>query len=224
MTRSFKRFILAASLFSLALFATACTAEAKAKEPEENAVEVVETQKTNAELNAEEAEAEKNAEAMEAEENDAAEEDADEKDAADDSELQAHDVALIYPSTDYIVEGKEDEKTVRIDTTVDAAKGELVVSVLDALAEEPTLENAEPVGLDAYDYSRSTLKDGEAVVDLSGSLQGGSLEEDVLVSSIVNTLLSVDGIKSVSFTVNGESAETLMGHVDISNPFTAPLS
>ncbi len=49
------------------------------------------------------------------------------------------------------------------------------------------------------------------------------MEEQLLISQIVETLMqSYDEVKSVSFTVDGEEAETLMGHVDITESFTAP--
>lgn len=91
------------------------------------------------------------------------------------------------------------------------------------LAQSPKAEGAESVGLDKFDFSKSKLDGTTAIVDLSGDVAGGSLEEDVLARSIVNSLLSVDGIKAVEFTINGEKAESLMGHVDISEPFTKNL-
>ena len=46
----------------------------------------------------------------------------------------------------------------------------------------------------------------------------------MLISQIVNTLIkSFDEIQAVSFTVDGDEAETLMGHVDITRSFSAPI-
>lgn len=211
--KTFKKFTLIALSLSLSMFVAACTNNAEAENAEGAPVEVVETQKTSEELD-------KEAEnATEEQEKDATEEKSDKEDAKD-NKAKAYSVKLVFPSEDYIVNGNEENKTVTQKTEITADNKTIVTKVLDALAGTPSAEGAESTGLDKFDYSKSTLDGSKAIVDLSGDLSGGSLEEDVLVSSIVNSLLSVDGIKSVSFTVNGQSAETLMGHVDITKDFT----
>lgn len=203
----------------LLLVATGCAKNAAQAEEANNQVEVVENQKTSEDLNRE---AEENA-ANAAENNKA--KDAEDKDKKDkkDGEEQSYKVALTYPSSDYIVNGDEENKKVTEQVTIDASKDDIVNKVLEQLAQSPKAEGAESVGLDKFDFSKSKLDGTTAVVDLAGDLSGGSLEEDVLARSIVNSLLSVDGIKAVEFTVNGEKAESLMGHVDISEPFTKNL-
>ena len=206
----------------LLLVATGCAKDAAQAEEANNQVEVVENQKTSENLNRE---AEENA-ADAAENNEAKDaEDKDKKDKKDkkDGEEQSYKVTLTYPSSDYIVNGDEENKKVTKQVTIDASKDDIVNKVLEQLAQSPKAEGAESVGLDKFDFSKSKLDGTTAVVDLSGDLSGGSLEEDVLARSIVNSLLSVDGIKAVEFTVNGEKAESLMGHVDISEPFTKNL-
>lgn len=203
----------------LLLVATGCAKDAAQAEEANNQVEVVENQKTSEDLNRE---AEENA-ADAAESNDAKNaEDKDKKDKKE-GEEQSYKVTLTYPSSDYIVNGDEENKKVTEQVTIDASKDDIVNKVLEQLAQSPKAEGAESVGLDKFDFSKSKLDGTTAVVDLAGDLNGGSLEEDVLARSIVNSLLSVDGIKAVEFTVNGEKAESLMGHVDISEPFTKNL-
>ena len=199
----------------LLLVATGCAKDTAQAEEANNQVEVVENQKTSEDLNKEAAE--KDGKEENAEENTSEAED--EKDA----EEKSYNVTLTYPSTAYIVDGDEDNKKVTEQVTVTATKDDVITKVLDQLSQAPETEGAEAVGLDKYDYSKSKLDGTTAVVDLSGDLSGGSLDEDVLARSIVNSLLSVDGIKAVEFTVNGEKAESLMGHVDISEPFTKNL-
>ncbi len=203
----------------LLLVATGCAKNAAQAEEANNQVEVVENQKTSEDLNRE---AEENA-ANAAENNKA--KDAEDKDKKDkkDGEEQSYKVTLTYPSSDYIVNGDEENKKVTEQVTIDASKDDIVKKVLAQLAQSPKAEGAESVGLDKFNFSKSKLDGTTAVVDLAGDLNGGSLEEDVLARSIVNSLLSVDGIKAVEFTVNGEKAESLMGHVDISEPFTKNL-
>lgn len=203
----------------LLLVATGCAKDAAQAEEANNQVEVVENQKTSENLNRE---AEENA-ANATESNEAKNaEDKDKKDKKD-GEEQSYKVTLTYPSSDYIVNGDEENKKVTEQVTIDASKDDIVNKVLEQLAQSPKAEGAESVGLDKFDFSKSKLDGTTAVVDLAGDLNGGSLEEDVLARSIVNSLLSVDGIKAVEFTVNGEKAESLMGHVDISEPFTKNL-
>ncbi|WP_108831911.1 GerMN domain-containing protein [Aedoeadaptatus coli] len=203
----------------LLLVATGCAKDAAQAEEANNQVEVVENQKTSEDLNRE---AEENA-ADAAENNEAKDADAKDKKDKKDGEEQSYKVTLTYPSSDYIVNGDEENKKVTEQVTIDASKDDIVMKVLEQLAQSPKAEGAESVGLDKFDFSKSKLDGTTAVVDLSGDLSGGSLEEDVLARSIVNSLLSVDGIKAVEFTVNGEKAESLMGHVDISEPFTKNL-
>lgn len=199
----------------LLLVATGCAKDAAQAEEANNQVEVVENQKTSEDLNKEAAENKAN----EAEEKEAKDkEDKDKK-----GEEKSYEVTLTYPSSDYIVNGDEENKKVTEQATIKASKDDIVTKVLKQLAQSPKAEGAESVGLDKFDFSKSKLDGTTAIVDLSGDVAGGSLEEDVLARSIVNSLLSVDGIKAVEFTVNGEKAESLMGHVDISEPFTKNL-
>ena len=203
----------------LLLVATGCAKDTAKAEEANNQVEVVENQKTSEDLNKEAAE---NKASENSEDKNDAENKKEEKDAKD-GEEKNYDVTLTYPSTAYIVDGDEDNKKVTEQVTVTASKDNVVTKVLDQLSQAPKTEGAESVGLDKFDYSKSKLDGTTAVVDLSGDLTGGSLDEDVLARSIVNSLLSVKGIKAVEFTVNGEKAESLMGHVDISDPFTKNL-
>ena len=203
----------------LLLVATGCAKDTAQAEEANNQVEVVENQKTSEDLNKEAAENKAN---ENSEDKNDAENKKEEKDAKD-GEEKSYNVTLTYPSTAYIVDGDEDNKKVTEQVTVTATKDDVITKVLDQLSQAPETEGAEPVGLDKFDYSKSKLDGTTAVVDLSGDLTGGSLDEDVLARSIVNSLLSVKGIKAVEFTVNGEKAESLMGHVDISEPFTKNL-
>lgn len=57
---------------------------------------------------------------------------------------------------------------------------------------------------------------GMAVVDFdSDSLHGGSLEETYLIEQVVRTLIkSYEEISKVSFTVEGQTVQSLMGHLE----------
>ena len=65
------------------------------------------------------------------------------------------------------------------------------------------------------------LPGGEVVLDLAvdASLSFGSDEELTIVASLVDTVLqNVAETKTVRLLVNGEPAESLGGHVDLTRP------
>lgn len=61
-----------------------------------------------------------------------------------------------------------------------------------------------------------TVADGQAVVDFNGELMhGGSMEEVWLIEQVVRTLVkSFEDISAVRFTVDGETVDSLMGHLE----------
>ena len=67
-----------------------------------------------------------------------------------------------------------------------------------------------------------TVKDGIAYVDVCSEdlTQGGSMEETLFISQVVETLVnSFDEIEKVQFMVDGEIVYTLMGHCYVGEPF-----
>lgn len=67
------------------------------------------------------------------------------------------------------------------------------------------------------------VKDSQARIDLKTAGEGLSLggeEEYLALYALVNNVFKVPEIQSTLITVNGASAETLAGHMDISSPIT----
>lgn len=67
------------------------------------------------------------------------------------------------------------------------------------------------------------IQDGVAYANFSSNLRrfgGGSANEILLVAEIVNTLTEFPEIKSVQILIEGKKAETLGGHLDISEPLS----
>jgi spore germination protein GerM len=65
------------------------------------------------------------------------------------------------------------------------------------------------------------LRQDTLVVDFERvGLGGGSLQERLLVESLVRTLTALPGVRRVRFLVDGKAAETLMGHVDVTKPIS----
>lgn len=67
-----------------------------------------------------------------------------------------------------------------------------------------------------------SVKDGVAHVNFSREIQtkhwGGSAGEGMTVYSVVNSLTQLEGIKKVQFLVEGRKVESLLGHMDTSEP------
>lgn len=74
-----------------------------------------------------------------------------------------------------------------------------------------------------FDIDDVHFKNGTATVDFEPmSLSGSASEEELLIGQIVLTLTqSFPEVKSVNFTVNRQPIDSLMGHLDTSEPFTA---
>ena len=64
--------------------------------------------------------------------------------------------------------------------------------------------------------NNTTVNEGIAVVDFNGeTMHGGSMEEVWLIEQVVRTLVkSFDNISAVRFTVDGETVDSLMGHLE----------
>ncbi len=69
-----------------------------------------------------------------------------------------------------------------------------------------------------------SIRDAVAEVDLSKEFvdnhAGGSAGEKMTVYSIVNTLTEFSTIKEVRFLVEGETVDTIAGHLDVSRPIS----
>ena len=68
------------------------------------------------------------------------------------------------------------------------------------------------------------VQDKIARVDFSEEIRskhwGGSTGESMTVFSIVNSLTELDGIDKVQILINGQKQDSLVGHLDISQPLT----
>ena len=62
-----------------------------------------------------------------------------------------------------------------------------------------------------------------AIVDFSDKFvqahSGGSINEILTIYSIVNSLISIDGITKVKFTINGKPSTEFKGHIDFTETF-----
>ena len=135
-------------------------------------------------------------------------------------QLPDYPVKLYYVSSEYLETGDESiEPMIMTEVLVptDAEMSEvydIYDIVLDLLTEVmgegmDTMVKVEMV-------NDTTLTDGVAVVDFNGEVMyGGSMEEVYLIEQVVRTLVkSFDEITAVQFTVDGQTVDSLMGHLE----------
>ncbi|HEX2953774.1 MAG TPA: GerMN domain-containing protein [Bacillota bacterium] len=126
-------------------------------------------------------------------------------------------LTIYYPNQKYIESGDESlpkflpKKVTVVDRTVSSAIAELQKAPAD-LEMAPVIRK----GLKILD---TRVEKGIAYVNFSGTnLYGGSLEEMIIIQSVVRTLTGVQGVQKVQFLVDGEVRETLMGHIETTDP------
>lgn len=130
-------------------------------------------------------------------------------------------VTLYFIDEDYVITGDESGEIVLTEEReIEYGDTSLEQAVVNELMVGPegdglyTLipENVELLGVE--------VEDGTAFVDFSNEgLSGGSMEETFTITQIVNSLTDLDTVDRVQFLVDGQKAETLMGHIEISEPF-----
>lgn len=138
---------------------------------------------------------------------------------------QTYSVTLFFANDAYVVTGDESlEKMKSYETDLKATDDEVYRKTLELLRTVPG-EGYSTMIADKIKFNDVSRKDDTVSVDLSSEgLSGGSLEETFFISQIVDTLCgSFSEVKQVQFLVDGQPAETLMGHVGAADPFTKDL-
>ncbi len=144
----------------------------------------------------------------------------------DEKVMKEYNVTLYFANDEYVQTGDDslEQMVVLKDYKLESEEGNqymvLVDSALRNAAKE--VEGADTLIVDKIVFNKVSVDGGIATVDLAGAtLNGGSLEETYVISQIVESLIaSFEEIDSVQFLVDGKKAETLMGHFDVSTPFT----
>lgn len=97
-----------------------------------------------------------------------------------------------------------------------------VKTALNALISQPdTKDSYNPLSKANVGLLTLDIKNDLAIVNFSKEIQtikGGSLQELLIVGSIVNTLTEFNEIKKVQILIEGKRVETLLGHMDLSAP------
>jgi len=140
-----------------------------------------------------------------------------EKDKTAEEVLPVHEKIVLFFSSE------QADKLVREEREVKAAGEDLKIVILQELIkgpEKPGLGRTIP--RDVKVLGVTVDKKGLARVDFSREILtshwGGSMGEIMTVYSVVNTLAILPDVQQVRFLVGGEEVETLVGHLDISEP------
>lgn len=132
--------------------------------------------------------------------------------------------SLFFPSKAYVQNGDSNAKYIQAKASIDydSNKKDLVDAVLALLQEGPGKDgdlkdatNFVPKG----SILKTDVKDSIATIDVSKSALagGGDLDEELFIGQIVKSLTSFSEIDGVRFLVDGQEAESILGHYDISN-------
>lgn len=136
---------------------------------------------------------------------------------------QRPSVTLYFANRAYVQSGDESlPHLVAEKRRLEAAGAGEADAAVRALQSKPaSAEAAQVIGPDLK--IRGVRVDrGTAYVDFARTnLSGGSLEEMLLIEGVVRTLTGLPGIEAVRFLVDGEPADTLMGHLSADKPLTA---
>ncbi len=99
---------------------------------------------------------------------------------------------------------------------------QLPAAVINELISGPVTQNLYPTIPPETTLLGIEIKEETAYVNFSEELKtghwGGSTGELMTIISIVNSLTELKGIEAVMILINGETQETLAGHLDISEP------
>jgi hypothetical protein len=104
----------------------------------------------------------------------------------------------------------------------EAERLNLPQTVVEALLEGPRTQGLRLLGKKG-DIPTVFVRSGYFFVDLPSSwktLNYSGSGELVLLCSLTRTLMGLGEYKGVNFTVGGQATESLMGHVDLTAPFT----
>jgi germination protein M len=107
----------------------------------------------------------------------------------------------------------------------DISPGELATAALERLLQGPSAESGLfPTFWETAEINGCAITDDVAVVDFSASsinYGGGAAAEQMFLKSLVYSLVSIDGINSVQFLLDGEKLEYLPEGSDVSKPLKA---
>lgn len=147
--------------------------------------------------------------------------------------LADYQATLFYANQAYVETGDEslDHYVTASVTLAIADEENPSIALIDALkkADLDGGTTAVTEQMTVNDCYASLETPGTLVVDMGAQgLSGGSLGEALFIGQVVNTLLSnsdlIGTYEQVQFLVDGQTVESLMGHIDATQPFQADVA
>lgn len=131
------------------------------------------------------------------------------------------EVTLYFANRAYIESGDESlEKLIPERKMVQYGDISLEETIVRELMKGPESDELNTVIPSNVELIGVEVADGTAFVNFSSEgLYGSSMQEEFTISQIVNSLVELEGIERVQFLVDGQKVETLMGHIEITEPF-----
>lgn len=129
------------------------------------------------------------------------------------------EVTLYFANDRYVQFGDVNEPQVLPEKrTVHPGDRNLPETVMDELIAGPDTAGLSTV-LSNLKVRSVAVREGIAYVDFSkDNMNGGSLSETLLIEQTVSSLTALEDIGAVQFLVDGEKAESLMGHILVVDP------
>ncbi len=139
-------------------------------------------------------------------------------------EEKAEEVTLFFGNNEYIITGDEQYEWMLTEvqeiTYGDICLEEAIVRAL--MAGPKDTDNLSTGFTETIQLISVDVLDGTAYVNFaSEGLNGGSMQESYIIGQVVESLTQLDSVDRVQFLVDGQEAETLMGHMSIEGPIEA---
>lgn len=139
-------------------------------------------------------------------------------------EEKTEEVVLFFGNNEYIMTGDEQYEWMLTEVQ-EITYGEICLeeAIVRALMAGPMDTDKLSTGFtETIQLISVDVLDGTAYVNFaSEGLHGGSMQESYIIAQVVESLTQLDSVDRVQFLVDGQEAETLMGHMSIEGPIEA---
>ncbi len=128
-------------------------------------------------------------------------------------------IKLYFVNREYILTGSEDlDRVIGVEREIEVGERPVEEIILKELKDRPDGDKLTTI-VDKIKILGVQTKGNTAYVDVSSeNLNGGSMEEQLILQQIVLSLTELEGVDQVQFLIDGKNAETLMGHIFIDEP------
>ena len=138
-----------------------------------------------------------------------------------DDDGMTREVTLYFANNAYIVTGDESlEKLIAEQRVIEETTDGIGMNIFEALKKGSENPDLATVINERIQVREVKFVDETAYVDFDKEgLNGSSLEEHFTIAQIVASLLALEEVQAVQLLIDGEVADSLMGHETIEAPF-----